>query len=293
MSGFVDLHIHSDRSSDGDHAPDELVGFAREHGFSVISIADHDTVGAYPQAIEAADGSGVEVIPSMEVTTLYDGREFHILLPFLDWESAVVARIAARVSEGRFLEARERVEKLQALGIDITWDEVERSSKGVAPLGVTIAHILLEKPESRLNPVLRNYYDGKSRPKAPYFFYKDYFLEGKPAFAGKRHIPLLDVLEMAPGAGAVPVLSHPGAYFQNATEDDITRLKEHGLAGVEVYTSYHDRGQADFYLEITRELGLVPTAGSDFHGRIKPHVAFGSVKDGRPWMVEELRKRRS
>jgi 3',5'-nucleoside bisphosphate phosphatase len=293
MNGFVDLHIHSDRSSDGDYSPEELVGFAREHGFSVISIADHDTVAAYPLAIEAADGSGVEVIPSMEVTTLYDGREFHVLLPFLDWESAVVARIATRVSEGRFLEARERVEKLRALAIDITWDEVERSSRGTAPLGVTIAQILLEKPESRLNPVLRKYYDGKNRPKAPYFFYRDYFLEGKPAFAEKRHIPLLEVLEMAPGAGAVPVLSHPGAYFQNTTEDDLGRLKKHGLAGVEVYTSYHDRGQVDFYLEITRGLGLVPTAGSDFHGRIKPHVAFGSVKEGRPWMVEELRKRRS
>ena len=203
MSGFVDLHIHSDRSSDGDFSPAELLGMARESGFAVISIADHDTVAAYPEAVEAAEGSGVEVIPSMEVTTLFDGREFHVLLPFLDWESPVVARIAARVSEGRFLEARERVEKLRALGVDITWEDVEAGSQAARPRSAsTIAQILLEKPESRRIRVLRKYYhDGKNRAEArPISFYRTIFMEGKPALPTNTHLPLLDVLEMAPGA---------------------------------------------------------------------------------------------
>jgi predicted metal-dependent phosphoesterase TrpH len=293
MSDFVDLHIHSNRSSDGDFSPAELLGMARTNGFAVISIADHDTVAAYPEAVLISEGSGVEVVPSMEVTTLFEGREFHVLLPFLEWDSPVVEKISARVTEGRWLEARERVEKLRALDIGIAWDEVEAGSRGTAPLGVKIAQILLDKPESRANQDFRKYYHHGSEPEpVPSRFYQDFFLEGKPACAKKHHIALLDVLDMAPGARAVPVLAHPGAYFQNTTAGDLAKLKARGLVGVEVYTSYHDERQTVYYTGLARTLDLVPTAGSDFHGRVKSHVAFGSVKDGRPWMVDELRTRR-
>jgi hypothetical protein len=292
MSGYVDLHIHSDRSSDGDFSPTELVRMAKETGFVAISIADHDTVAAYPEAMEAADGSGVEVVPNMEVTTLFDGREFHLLLPFADWESPVIERIGERASSGRKIEARERVEKLRELGLDITWDEVEEASKSTPPLGVSIAQILLDKPGSKNDPALKKYYEGDARLGAPYHFYRDYFMEGRPAFVTKRHIQLLEVLKMAPETGAVPVLGHPGAYFEKATRKDLARLKECGLVGLEVYTSYHQPEQTAFYAEIAKELDLVPTAGSDFHGRIKPHVYFGYVRDGSMEMVEEIRKRR-
>jgi len=292
MSGYVDLHIHSDRSSDGTYAPAELVRLAAANGFAAISIADHDTVAAYPEAIEAADGSGVEVVPSMEVTTLFDAREFHLLLPFADWASPVIGRIGERVSAGRLIEARERVEKLRGLGLAITWEEVEAASRSTPPLGVTIAQILLDKPGSKDDPALKKYFEGEALQWAPYHFYRDYFMEGRPAFVTKRHIALLEVLEMAPEAGAVPVLAHPGAYFENATREDLVRLKERGLAGLEVYTSYHQPEQTAFYAGLAGELDLVPTAGSDFHGRIKPHVFFGYIKDGGVWMVEELRKRR-
>ncbi len=292
MSGYVDLHIHSNRSSDGDFSPAELVRMAKEAGFAAISIADHDTVAAYPDAMEAADGSGVEVVPNMEVTTLFDGREFHLLLPFADWESPVIGRIGERVSAGRAIEARERVEKLRDLGLDISWDEVEAASKSGPPLGVSIAQILLDKPGSKNDPALKKYYERDAREWAPYHFYRDYFMEGRPAFVTKRHIQLVEVLEIAPRAGAVPVLGHPGAYFEKATRKDLVRLKECGLVGLEVYTSYHQPEQTAFYAEVAKELDLVPTAGSDFHGRIKPHVTFGYIRDGSMEMVEEIRKRR-
>jgi len=292
MGGTVDLHIHSTYSSDGDYTPAELVQMALEGGLVAISIADHDTVAGYPEALEVAAGSGVEVVPGMEVTTLYDDREHHVLLPFVDWESPVIAKIAERITRGRLVEARERVEKLREYGLKISWEEVDAATRSAPVLGVTIAQLLLEKPESKDDPLLKKYFGEEEQRWAAYHFYRDFFLEGRPAFVQKRHIPLLEVLELAPRAGAVPVLAHPGAYFQNSTREDLVRLKERGLVGLEVYTSYHKPEQTALYLEIAKELDLVPTAGSDFHGRIKPHVDFGSVKDGGPWMVEELRKRR-
>ncbi len=181
---------------------------------------------------------------------------------------------------------------LRRLGLDITWEEVEAGSRGMAPLGVTIARILLDKPGARDDVRLAEYYTPEKEPRAPSYFYQNYFMEGRPAFVTKRHIGLLEVLEMAPAAGAVPVLSHPGAYFQNTTREDLVKLKGRGLAGVEVYTSYHTPEQTAAFAGIARDLDLVPTAGSDFHGRVKPHVAFGSIRDGGLEVVEALRKRR-
>jgi len=123
-------------------------------------------------------------------------------------------------------------------------------------------------------------------------FYKEYFAEGKPAYVPKKFVGLLDVLAAAPGTGGVPVLAHPGAYFQRTTAEDARVLKGHGLAGMEVYTFYHSAEQVAFYRAMAEELDLVATAGSDFHGRIKPHVAFGALQEGDYGMVERLKARR-
>lgn len=287
--GPVDLHIHSSFSCDADHSPDELVAFAAAHGFRAVSIADHDTVAAYPAAMQEGEAVGVEVIPSMEVTTLYDDREFHVLLPFLDWTAPGVARIIGRTAETRFEEARERVDLLRRAGVEVGWKDVVEATSGVPPLGVRIGQIILDDPRSRKNPLLAKYGEPENRNFGPYLFYRDFFTEGKPAYVTKRHIGLLEVLDLAPGIGAAPVLSHPGATFQRTTRANLVALKDRGLAGVEVFTSYHTDAQVAEYKSWAEELDLVPTAGSDFHGRIKPHVAFGSRRDGRYWMVERLR----
>jgi predicted metal-dependent phosphoesterase TrpH len=292
MSECVDLHIHSNRSCDGDFSPAELVGFARRKELKAISIADHDTVAAYPEAVELGLAVGVEVIPGVELTTLFSGREFHLLLPFVDWACPAIAAIIEKQERCRTEEAIKRVGKLSGLGFSITWEEVREKSNGAAPLGIKIAQILLDNPENEKNPVLEFFYRKENRPFAPYMFYREFFTEGKLAFVPKKFVGLLDVLAETPATGGVPVLSHPGAYFQQTTRDDARVLKKHGLAGLEVYTSYHTADQVAYYRGLAEELDLVPTAGSDFHGRIKPHVAFGSLREGRYWMVERLRERR-
>lgn len=292
-AGSVDLHIHSNKSSDGDFSPFHIVKLAKENKLKAISISDHDTVSAYPEALDHGEEAGVEVIPSIEITTLFDNREFHLLLPFVNWKKKVVKEIITRVAKKRYEEAEERVEKLQKMGLDITWKEVLKKSKPHPPLGVTIAQLLLSKAEKKEDPLFEKYLKGKNRLVAPYLFYQDYFMEDRPAFVTRRNISLLEILELAPQTEGIPVLAHPGAYFQKTKKRDLAVLKERGLVGVEVYSSYHGPAQTNFYKEIAKELDLVPTAGSDFHGRIKPHIPFGSLKMGGYWMVEELRKRRN
>ena len=292
MSGRVDLPVHSHQSCDGDFSPAELVGFARMNDMRAISIADHDTVAAYPEALESGRAAGVEVIPSIEVTTIFGGREFHLLLPFVDWTSPAVGRIVDRQTECREIETRERVDRIRELGFALTMEEIAERSNGVPALGVKIAQILLENPENARNPALELFYRPENRGHAPYLFYKEYFAEGKPAYVPKKFIECLEVLDAAPATGGAPVLAHPGAYFQRTTAADARVLKERGLLGMEVYNFYHSAEQTAFYRELAAELDLVATAGSDFHGRIKPHVAFGALADGDYGMVERLKGRR-
>jgi predicted metal-dependent phosphoesterase TrpH len=292
MDGRVDLHIHSSNSSDGDFPPSELLRMAKQKGLRAISISDHDTVGAYPEALEWSHRLGVELIPSVELTTLFEGREFHLLMPFVNWESRALRRILTTVTEARMEEAKERVAKLQGLGFDISWDEVILQTRGGPPLGVSIAQILIAKGRKKKTPALQKYYEGANLLFAPYIFYRDYFLEEGPAFVPKRTVSLIEVLEVVSGDGAVPVLAHPGAYFERATREDLVVLEARGLAGLEVYSSYHKPDQVQSYRALAEELDLVATAGSDFHGRIKPRVVFGQLKEGTYDMVEALKKRR-
>jgi len=290
MGAHVDLHIHSNKSSDGEYTPSEIAALARSVGLRAIAIADHDTVAAYPEALEAGASEGVEIIPSMEVTTVYDEREFHLLLPFLSWESSVVTNLEKEVSRRRFKEAAERVDKLKELGFDITWEEIVSETAPAAPLGVTIAQVLLEKTDRPANRKLKRYLKGEKKNFAPYHFYKDYFMEGMPACVPRQNIPLAKVLEIAPATGGVPVLAHPGAYFQRTTREDIAVLKDWGVRGLEVYTSYHDAEKTRFFKEAADAFGLIATAGSDFHGAVKPHVQLGGLERGDYEMVEALRK---
>jgi predicted metal-dependent phosphoesterase TrpH len=291
--GRVDLHVHSSNSSDGDHPPSKLLRMARQKGLRAISISDHDTVDAYPEALRWSQEFEVELIPSVELTTLFEGREFHLLLPFVHWESRVLRRILDAVTQARMKEAQERVGKLQSLGFDLSWDEVILHTSGGPPLGVSIAQILIEKGRKKKIPSLQKYYEGANVLYAPYIFYRDYFLEEGPAFVPRRTVSLVEVLAAVSGDGGVPVLAHPGAYFERATREDLVALKERGLAGLEVYSTYHDSQQVQSYRALAEELDLVATAGSDFHGRIKPQVVFGKLKEGTYEMVEALKKRRS
>ena len=292
MPALVDLHIHSDKSSDGELSPAEIIALAVDYGLLALSIADHDTLAAYPEALELGDRSGLEVIPSIELTTGVKGREFHLLCPFVSWTSSLMAGLVADVAGRRITEAKKRVAKIQELGMDLEWSDVEGEAGSFPPVGVSIALAFLKKARRRKDPVWKKYYDGKRGIFRAIDFYNDYFKKGKPAYVTRRLIDLPEVLELVRRAGAVPVLAHPGAYFVRATPEDLEELRGLGLEGLEVFSTYHDDAQREYYLDVAGNLNLVPTAGSDFHGSVKPHIPFGSLNHGDYTMVERLEQRR-
>lgn len=65
MSGRVDFYVNSNKGFNGAHLPAELAGFAMHHGLRALSVADHDTVPANPDASDEGRRAGVDVIPAI------------------------------------------------------------------------------------------------------------------------------------------------------------------------------------------------------------------------------------
>lgn len=292
MAASVDLHIHSNKSSDGDLNPAEIIRFAVEKGLRALSIADHDTLAAYPEALELGAKAGLEIIPSIELTTGFKGREFHLLCPFVSWSSRLMSGLVEDVAGRRILEAKRRVAKIQELGLDLEWEDVKAEAGPFPPVGVSIALAFLKKDKRTGGELWMKYYSKDREGFSAIDFYNDYFKKGKPAYVVRQLIGLEEALALVRRAGAVPVLAHPGAYFVRATPEDLEELKTLGLEGLEVYSTYHDQTQIEYYLGLAGELDLVPTAGSDFHGSVKPHIPFGSLEHGDYTIVERLKQRR-
>jgi len=105
-----------------------------------------------------------------------------------------------------------------------------------------------------------------------------YLGKGKPAYADRRRMTPEDSIRLICGAGGVPVLAHPFTLNLSlgALKKQVAELRDFGLGGIEVFYSEHTREMTNQYLNLAKDLGLVATGGSDFHGAMNPDVKLGS-----------------
>ena len=293
---FIDLHIHSNHSSDGEWPVARIFEEAEKTGMAAFSIADHDSVAALPEAFDLASDFPGEYVSNVEISTLHEGNEFHLLAPLVDWQDDAMAELLAHIQSKRREQARERVLKLQQLGFDISYEEVVQAQGKNSITGPAVAAVLLEKLNSASHPQLKTYFEEDAVPgptlSPEVRFYKDFFLKGKPAYVGKKDLDLQSAISLVRTLKGIPVLAHPGLKRKVVDMAFLETLKGIGLEGLEVYSSYHDEQGNAFYASLAESLGLVITAGSDFHGRLKPNVHFGSVRQGGYGIIEQLKERR-
>ena len=128
---IIDLHVHS-TASDGGLAPEVVVERALAAGLGAISLTDHDTVAGVPAAVAAGERLGVRVIAGCEFSTAAPWGEMHVLGYFLPTESAALETFLERCRADRLRRAREMVERLQALGVTLDFDDVLRQARGGA-----------------------------------------------------------------------------------------------------------------------------------------------------------------
>ncbi|ANC77000.1 phosphatase [Fictibacillus phosphorivorans] len=254
-----DLHTHT-TASDGTFTPAENVRRAVEKGLSAIAITDHDTVNGIREAmIEAEKHEDFTVIPGIEISTLYEGQDIHVLGYFIDYEDENFLKALRSLTSVRDKRNKMILENLNNLGIPVKESELEVKRHGKGNVGRGhIAEILMEKGIV------------KSLPEA----FEKYLGKGKAAYASTERISPIEAIELIRNAKGVPVLAHPGIY---GADELIPILSENGLIGLEYKHPDHTEEQVVFYEKLAEKNSLLKTAGSDFHGFRNGEVFHGDI----------------
>jgi predicted metal-dependent phosphoesterase TrpH len=250
MNGY-DLHTHSSWS-DGTNTPAQNVALASERGLTGIGVTDHDTTAGLAEAFAAAEGTDLEIVPGIEFSAEYEGASLHVLAYWIDPEDAPLREELKRLTDTRFRRGEMMVEKLQALGYEISFDRVHQIAGGDL---IARPHVAKAMVEAGIVP------DEKEA-------FNRFISDGGIAYVPKHALDPLDALRLIAGAGGVCVLAHPGMWKGDGSVPDelIESMAEGGMVGLEVDHPDHDPSQRAQYREIASRLDLVATGASDCHG---------------------------
>jgi 3',5'-nucleoside bisphosphate phosphatase len=253
----VDLHIHT-TASDGTSTPAEVVATALAASLSAIAITDHDSVDGVAAALSAAEGSPIEVVPGVELSTRGGEIDLHLLGYFIDHTDEALLRRLRYLRDERIARAQAMVDALAAAGFSVTLEGVMHQAGGGAVGRSHIARALVSAGDVDSVQDAFARYIGRHGP---------YFIE-------KALMPAEEAIALVHDAGGVAVLAHPGV---NRADPIIEQLADAGLDGIEAFHAEHSIGQRQRYSEVGRRLGLVLTGGSDYHG---PEAKGGRLGGG-------------
>ncbi|MEU4065839.1 PHP domain-containing protein [Streptomyces wedmorensis] len=250
----IDLHTHS-TASDGTDSPAELVRNAAAAGLDVVALTDHDTTRGHAEAIEALP-EGLTLVTGAELSCRIDGISLHMLAYLFDPTEPALLAERELVRDDRVPRARAMVGKLQELGVPVTWEQVARIASDGSVGRPHVAEALVE-----LGVV----------PDVSGAFTPEWLADGGRAYVGKHELDPVDAIRLVKAAGGVTVFAHPLAVKRGQVlpEASIARLAEAGLDGIEVDHMDHDEATRARLRGLAKELGLLTTGSSDYHGSRK------------------------
>ena len=270
---MIDLHLHT-TASDGTLSPAVLVERAHQTGIRALSVTDHDTMAAVPEATEVAAAHGLEFIPGIEITAVLARRDVHLLAYFLDPVPPGLASFLHEQREDRSRRVREMVARLVRLGMPIELEVMidEADAAGHAVGRPAIARALVEAGHVT------------SEQEA----FDRWLADGRPAYVPRRGVPPAEVIRIVSRAGGVSALAHPGLLGR---DDVVPGLAKSGLSAIEAFHGGHDAAAQSHYARLARQYGLAGCGGSDFHGDHDYRARrFGAVGLPRGHFKELLRR---
>lgn len=278
MTMRCDLHAHT-TASDGDLTPTELVNHAVELGLAALGVTDHDTMAGVPEAMKAAKKSGIELAWGVEVSAEFSPGTMHILGYFVDINNAELVEACRNLQGGRDVRNEQILGKLNALGIEISIEEVMEIAGEESVGRPHIAQVILNK--------------GYCKERQEVF--DKYLAKGAAAYFDRIRYSPKRSIELILNAGGVPVLAHPYQLkLDNEKLDSLVgELVEYGLKGIETIYWKHSPEMTAFYAQLAEKYGLITTGGSDYHGPSRPEtkLAVGTGDMEVPFEIyETLRK---
>ncbi len=251
-----DLHLHT-TASDGTDTPGELVRRAASKGFEVIAITDHDTMSGVAEAQEVGRKLGVRVISGVEISAGGD-TEVHVLGYAIQQPDGLM-QVLERMRLERSQRMQKMVMRLNEIGVPVHLKRVT----GLAQESVGRSHLARVLVE---DGVVRDVREAFQRYLAP----------GKPAYVEREKLSVSQAVSLIASAGGIPVIAHPGQNHGDTfwMKERFAALREDGLRGIEAYHMAHSQQQAMAFARAAKDLNLLVTGGSDYHGTIK-NVAIG------------------
>ncbi len=274
---YIDLHTHSVKS-DGSFTPQEIVDYAIEKGLSAVALTDHDTVDGLDEILDYAKDKPIEVIPGIEYSTEYKGRDVHVVGLFIDYKAPAFLEYLDGFKRSRDNRNYKLCANLQKAGIDISYEALLAAYPDAVITRAHYASYLLEK----------GYVQSRSEA------FDRYLGDKTPYFVHREKITPEEVIEVTRQAGGIPILAHPTLYGLGNEQLDILvkRLKSAGLMGIETYYSTYTPAEERKIMELAEKYRLLQSGGSDFHEKNKPGLDLG-IGYGRlnvPYEVLEKQK---
>lgn len=245
----IDMHLHSS-ASDGARSPREVARLARRARVCAASLTDHDTIDGIEEFASECRRFGVHPISGIELSA--DAPYTVHILGYRLTRPQVIRDASQKLIEEREVRNVKVCEKLVALGVDITIDEVRAAARGKVIARPHIAEVLVKK--------------GAVRDKQEAF--DRYLAGGAPAYVKRASLDPAQCIELIREAGGVSVLAHPSLTKLAGDElmQLLSELRAAGLWGLECFSGHCSSEAALGYLTAAERCGLFPTAGSDFHG---------------------------
>ena len=260
-TGTIDLHVHS-TFSDGTYTPSDLVALALQTGLSAFALTDHDCIRGVKEAQAAAYNTPLEIIPGVELSCDYNGREVHIVGLYLDVDNPVLLKQLDTFCLSRDNRTREMVDKLSQSGLPISYEHLTTAYPDSVITRAHIARYLVEQGIVKdRNTVFRKYIG-----------------DDCPYFIARQKISPIDAIALIHQADGMAFLAHPILYHMSTvTLDTLTAtLATHGLDGIEAVYSTYQLGEEQNIRKLAQKYKLLVSGGSDFHGANKPHIALGA-----------------
>lgn len=265
----IDLHTHSTRS-DGTLTPAELIRYAAQKGLAAIALTDHDTIDGIEEAVQAArslssqdPGALVpEVIPGVELSTEYRGKDIHIVGLFIDWQNREFADRLRGFADARIYRNRKMCSLLTENGCPVSYEDLEAAFPDTVITRAHFAQYLLDRGMiSSIDEAFRKLIG-----------------DDCPCFVPREKITPHDAVRFLLRFGGVPILAHPLQYKMSETELDalVASLTGLGMDGIEVYYSTHRQADTANLSRIAEKYGLLLSGGSDFHGTRKQNLDLGT-----------------
>lgn len=287
----IDLHMHSEYSDDGEYSARELVKLCRDANITVMAIADHNCVRAVADARQAAAEMGVTLIPAIEIDCDYRDVHLHVLGYGINEADPTFAALEENIREQELAASDTKLRLTNQMGFDLARSQLEALSANGVFTGEMFAEALLNDERYLDHPLLKPYRKGGARGDNPYVnFFWDYYAQGKPCETKIEYPDFAATVAMIRAAGGINVLAHPGNNLKGRF-DLLAEMVADGLQGVECFSNYHTPEVNQYFYQKAKELGLLITCGSDFHGKTKPAIALGQHGCDKEDEVRELLKR--